>query len=68
MPDSNKTSETPVLPRSRSRGPFPTPDESAKEDLVADWYGGGSRPAVLAGMHPQSQRITKFVDKFLDKI
>lgn len=68
MPDFTKTTESPILPRSRSRGPFPTSDESAKEELVADWYGGESRPAVLAGMHPQSQRITKFVDKFLDKI
>ena len=35
---------------------------------MADWYGVECRPAVLAEMHPQCQRITKFVDKFLDRI
>ncbi|MBR4125182.1 MAG: hypothetical protein IKR13_03180 [Victivallales bacterium] len=65
MPTSHKTSDAPVLPR---RGPRPTYDKRAKEDLVADFLGKENRPDVLAGLHPQSQRITKFVDKFLDKI
>ena len=69
MPVSDKTRhENPVLPRSRVRGPFPTATERAREDLVADFFGGANRPETLAGMHPQAKRLTKFVDAFLDKL
>ena len=35
---------------------------------MTDFFGAGNRFDVLAGMHPQAQRITKIVDRFLDKI
>ncbi len=68
MPSSRSSSESPILPRSRARGPFPTAKELSREGLIASWYGEENRPSVLAGMHPRAQRITKFVEQFMDRL
>lgn len=65
MPTSHKTSDSSVLPR---HGPMLSADKREKEELVTDFFGAGNQFDVLAGMHPQSKRISELVDKVLDKI
>lgn len=65
MPTSHKTSDSSVLPR---RGPKPSADKREKEELVTDFFGAGNQYAVLAGMHPQSKRVSDLVGTFMDKI
>ena len=60
------TSQKPLLGRSHAKGPFPTSQEREREELIRDWYDGTDHSAVLAALHPQTQRVGELVDQVMD--